>query len=245
MKKEIVVYWSNEVSILSPEIVPAHQDLFNIVRRMEGIPGVSTNIKKCPSVINTLKNTFAVRSAIDFNIEWTGQEFSSDNIDVKNERIFNPRDVVTGLVSVVTPTNIICFTEEPSLKMEVKNATYAKNDFSNKAVLVEGEVDIGKWFRPTDLSFFFRQPSSKIDVRMGDNLFYIKFNTDKKVILKKYQTTNELYRIQQEIFTFRQDLIRFYKGYNLKDKLENYYAAFKNSRYKKHILKEIKNNLME
>ena len=55
------------------------------------------------------------------------------------------------------PTDYIFFTDTKSLEMEVYPAFMESNDFVNKANLIPGVFDIGKWYRPLDCAFHLKK----------------------------------------------------------------------------------------
>lgn len=247
MSSEAVVYWTSiNFSEVTPTIDLAIHDLNSIVGEMEGnIPGRSTGIINCPSITGHLKNTFRVKSNLNYDLTWDDNGFTSSQ---KNQDFFNKfvkiRDFKTGLVTINT-LNLIFFTEEQSLVMEVKNAAYAKNDFRSKTLFTEGSFDIGKWYRPSEISFFFINKNSTVNIRYDDSLFYVKFLTNKKVRLKKYHLTQNLADRVAGFNDNRENITDNFKDIKFINKLQKYYDAFEQSRYKSYILKEIKNNLME
>jgi hypothetical protein len=247
MSDEVIVYWT---PVRFPEVTPAIDlaihDLNNIVGEMSGdLPGRSTSIINCPAITGTLKNTFRVKSNLNYDLTWSDNGFHSSQ---KNQEFFNKyvkiRDTKTGLVSIDS-LGMLFFTEAPSLIMEVKNATYARNNFRSTSIFTEGSFDIGKWYRPTEISFFFMNKNSTVNICYDDSLYYVKFLTEKKVRLKKYHFTRNLADRLDGFIVNRDNIKDNFKDIKFINKLQKYYNAFEQSRYKSYILKEIKNNLME
>ena len=247
MKEEITVYWAcTDFGFVAPAIDNAYRDLHSRIKSMDGTnPHISNDVRLCPSSNNYIKNTFRVKSPIDYNITWSGNRFSSSSKDLEFfERFVLQRDTSAGFVTL-SFANYIFFTEEPSLLMEVKNSIYANNSFNNNTTLVEGSMDIGKWYRNTDLTFFINNSNTTVDIKRGDPLFYVKFITDKKIKMQKFDFNPELRYIKDEIFHNRILISESYKDIKLLDKLEMYYNTFRESQYKSRIIKLIKNNLLE
>jgi hypothetical protein len=247
MSKEIVVYWSTSLyPLLMPDIDPAVNDLISIVKDMSNeSPWLSSDIKQCPAAINHLKNTYRVKFNGNYDITWTddGAISSPESTDV-NKKFLQVRDKNTGMFGLKTLSTVF-FTEEPSLMMEVRNAVYARNDFRKYATFLEGTFDIAKWFRPTDFSFYIREKNKRININYGDSIYYVKFLTDQKVKLKKFHMSDTLSRLTGVLYDNRNLISNNMANSSIKDKLQRYYWAFAQTKYKKLFLKEIKDNLLE
>lgn len=247
MSKEITVYWGTPTyPLLMPNIDHAINDLNDLVKDMsKEKPGLSSDIKQCPAAVNHLKNTFRVKFNGNYDFAWTDEgPVSSQKSAEVTDKFLKVRDQKAGLFSLSTLSTVF-FTEEPSLLMEVKNAIYARNDFRKYATFLEGVYDVGKWYRQTDLAFYLREKNQIVNIEYGDPVFYVKFLTDYKVRLKKYHFSENLLSMLSNIYSNRSLLSDNMAKSSIKDKLQKYYWAFAETKYKTFILKEIKNNLME
>ncbi len=80
--------------------------------------------------------------------------------------------------------------KEDSLLMSIYPANYHKTDIS-RFPIVTGSYDCGKWFRPIHLSIF-NQEEKDFEIKRGDPLFYIKFHTDDKIQLERFNMNEEI-----------------------------------------------------
>jgi hypothetical protein len=109
------------------------------------------------------------------------------------------------------------------------------NNITNKCITIPGTFDIGKWFRLTDFAFFLKN-SEVFEIEENEIYQYIQFHSDDKIIFKQFKINEQLNKYLFDITSakeFRKIKIR---------SLQNYYLMLK---HKKHIIKEIKNNLIE
>lgn len=252
-KKTIDVFWTgigpkqHSLGPVTFEPDSALKDLAERVQMMDNYnPHLSTDLKKCPAVTNYLKNTFRIRSPFDYNIRWGGSQsdpaFASTMRDQKFfEDCVCVRDGATGFLSFRFAQ--MCFvTEEPSLVIEQKHAGYSVSDFTKNVSVLEGAFDIGKWIRTLDLTFFINHPNYLVDIKRGDTLYYIKFHTQHKVNLRKFHLTPEFEDIVDQIVLTQRSSNHKNIGIN---KMEKYYNFLKQSKYKKYILKLVKQNVLE
>lgn len=192
---------------------------------------------RCPAFIDTLKNTYSLKSLYEVSL-WLEdknlycdltQDFYNQNLQLRNRE--------NKLVSL--DHKYIFFTDEPSLTMSIQQPFLEQNDFANKSILVTGEMDIGKWFRPLDLAFHFKNDVNSISFEKDDNLMYAKFHTNKPIKFYRFYPTDKLQQYMIDAIC-----IRNYTGKIMKT-LDYYYKIFKNNNMKKEILTEIKNNILE
>ena len=72
------------------------------------------------------------------------------------------------------------FTDTKSLEMEVYPAFMESNDFINKANLIPGVFDIGKWYRPLDCAFHLKKKNCSLQFSIEDILMNLRFRTKRK-----------------------------------------------------------------
>lgn len=238
------VYWSPiDQSYLTPQPVHAVKDLQQRISQMSGErPGMSREIVKCPVAMRHLANTYAVKSPLKYDIAVT-----EDNRFITNhyDQTFFDRNVIlrdTGskLLSF-NFASYVFFTEESSLMMEMRNASYSPGKFATNVSVLEGSIDIGKYFRKTDLAFFMN--SQSVSVEQNETLFYVKFHTNKKIKLKRFLWNDEFTKLAKAVVDAR-DFIHT-ANLSVYKRMEVYYNAFVRSRYKPYIINRIKQNLME
>jgi hypothetical protein len=100
---------------------------------------------------------------------------------------------------------------------------------------IPGSFDIGKWFRATEFSFYLRNNIDKFNIVQDEVYQYIKFHTDDKIIFKQFMINEKIKKYLSDV-----DFSKEYRKATNKS-LQEYYFMLK---HKKHIIKEIKNNLI-
>jgi hypothetical protein len=239
---EIIVYWA-PVTFDIPYI--CFKEPTQVIKELKDLhfklcgDSNSNRLLNCPSVINGVRNTFAISSAIDVKIAWDGKSVTTPGRTQKFfDRLILVRDINSGFLSI-NFNKLIIFTEEPSLLIKQKTAVYTGNDFTKKIGIIEGMFDIGQWFRPIDVAIYFKEPGV-VNIDSDDIMYYLEFFTEKKIVFKKFMHTPVLNNIMESTVSVRNE-----KSFPLKTYLKDIYLLFNKSKIKNKILKEIKNNLLE
>lgn len=243
---EIVVYWASIpgnspqgtfLNFKDPE--PIIKELKKLGERLITGADESHNFLRCPSVINNVKNTFSFSSPINLKIEWKDKRISTPEGNQEFfDRFISPRNPASGFLSA-NQFHTVFFTEEPSLIAKQKVAIYTENDFTRKTGLLEGQIDIGNWFRALDIAFYFKS-EDVVNIKIDDILYYLEFVTEKKIVFKRFHITDRTKTLMDYCVDLKQ-----HRKFSLKTYLEDCYMLFNRSKFKKQFLKEIKNNLSE
>lgn len=239
----MIVYWcpflmddSYFLNVKEPEPLIKH-----LKNRTEGMTD-KQNFLKCPSVNNYIKNTFIAKSPVNLDITFkNGQIFTSqydqEFLD-KNIMIRHAEDLNYFLTIHIA--KLLFFSEE-DLEMEFAGAYFSESKFSTSTMVIPGTVSISKWLRPTDLAFIVNKDVTTLPIKEHDHLYYVRFKTNEPVKLKKFFMTEKLIQIVKRVI--------HQKNYMADKSVSTYfnraYDYFEQSKVKKIILKEIKNNLME
>lgn len=249
MGGEIVVYWNNRLfnyEAIEPDY--AIKDLHNRVMKI-GDPDIhnTKSVLRCPVASLYMKNTFSVKSPIDYSVRWD-KENSLVTTEHGDQDLFDQvifvRDYKTGVISFNFGSNFF-FTEEDSLIAEYKSASYASNSLVNNSSFIQGEVDIGRYFRSTDYCCFLNRPEESLEVKRGDSLHYVRFLTDKKIKFKKFNMTSDIKSIIQPITQAVPRTSNRLHNISVWGKMEQYYDLFKTSQIKKQLIKHIKANILD
>jgi hypothetical protein len=194
----------------------------------------TTGVHRCPAFVNSLKNTYALRSLYNYDFKisensvgstYYDQDFFNEHVNVRSlqERTFSFNQYYTF------------FTEEDSLTMTGNLQPYLENNnITDRCTVFPGAYDIGKWFRNIEFSFYLKPQYDTFVINEGEIYTYLKFHTEEKIEFIQYRHSTALVSHLREIMASRNHTA---KSRNL----FSYYNMFKT---KKMILKEIKKNIL-
>lgn len=194
-------------------------------------------INICPALKHYLDNMFYISAPFDYNIKYSVEEkiVRSDYYSQSEfNKLIKVRDIDSGLISF----NMFYFfiTEEKSLEISMIPAHMYSNGFTSNSTLIPGTFDIGKWPRPLECAFFIDRD---IDIKEGNPLYFIKFNTSKQINFKRFLVTDKYLKLNDITANVRQ-----YKKCPFKDLQAFYNYSLKYPKIKKLLLKEVKDNLL-
>lgn len=244
---EIVVYWSPSFSKVPGDMYDwnmLYTDPVNFLDKQKSSRAAQSkadNYLYCPAFKDMFKNTFEF-SNCDFTskyavTEQSNGEFvpqSSSYIDLEYRRPSSVED--TKMLMLAQQWQFFC---EESLMMEVTPPYFSQAKHMENGAFVPGTFDIGRWFRPINLEFQLQgDDANTFTLPKGDPMFYVKFNTDRKVVLKRYMLTEEIKKVATSIQATRHLFGNFRP-------LADRYRDFEKSRTREQVLKLIKQNLLE
>ena len=196
---------------------------------------------RCYAVQDEIKNTFVYKSPFDLDVIY-GED---KRIIVKPENVLNQGVNVVqftpdldgsingSLVQLFTNYGFYFFSEQP-LKLSIQTPNFHDSKIKHIPLLT-GEYDIAKWFRPVFPSYA-NYNYENFSMKRGDAMMYIKFNTDKKVVLKEFCMNREL----DNLVTGSLDL----KSVMPWVPLDRLYKMFLANNMNKKVLKQIKNQVV-
>lgn len=246
---EVEVFWSPAHSVgvqyNFSHLYPAPKSLYEeSFEQKADLKENKDDFFRCPAVSNKMKRTFVFRSVTDTHVKvfgkehieyWVANEDDQRRHQTVTEILHEPTMRNRWLVNYLHP--IVFFTPEDSLIASMTPPYFEQTESQKYGAIVPGEFDIGKWFRPMNFEFQLWEGVDELRVASGDALGYVQFNTDKKVVLKKFNLNNQLNKITGSLIhvsPFR----RFMR-------LSERYKMFEQSKLKHQILREIRQELME
>ena len=229
----IIVYWSctEEEWLRAKEPQPIYSNFIKDKKDQ------TTGIKLCPAVKDYTKNTFSLKSIYEYYFE-TSENESGVFSNLYNQKFFDQHVLVRSNLDKFFTFNqsFIFFTEEKSLQMSTGIFPYLEdNNITERCIVIPGEMDIGKWFRPIEFAFYLKSKYKEFKIDENEIYQYIKFNTKDKIIFKQFRTNEKIKEYIKDATSSKD----FRKRQNRS--ITNYYDMLKN---KKHIIKEIKDNLL-
>ena len=190
---------------------------------------------RCPAIVDLYKKIFVIKATYDYEIKYDGknilstyydQDYFNNYIDVRNNE--------KGFLSYLDP-KILFLSEESSLVVETMAPfMHLENDSVERIV---GSYDIGKHFRGLESPMWFSKPSTYCITR-DKPMYYVKFNTTKNIIFKRFLITTQLNDMIENILSIR--------AFTKKQLALNFYYDFvEKYKYKRKYLQLIKDNLVD
>lgn len=195
------------------------------------------DVHLCPSVQRYYSNTFSVTSEFGWTLNWEPNNNMFISYDMNQEQFehhFLPRNTKSGFISALLPELLIV--PDKSVEVEILPSTLTNKNFNKDIQCISGTFNPHKHIRKMELAFIINEPNKKIKYRAGDDLFYIKFNTDEKIVFKRFFCTK---RIEE---TIRNHIANRSLGNTILP-MKWWYNASEKLGIQKRIMKEIKNNL--
>lgn len=154
---------------------------------------------------------------------------------IKLDFIHQPTLLNRNLIDYNHP--ILFFSEEDSMLITLTPPYFEHVRSYESGTIVPGRFDIGKWFRPVNMEFQLWEGVDFLNVPAGEALCYVTFNTDKKIVLKRFTTNKEIEKLIASIAKIS-PLRKFAR-------LSERYKAFEQSQSKQRVLKLIQKQLIE
>ena len=180
----INVYWTRLASdLMSPLRIPAPEPLLKHINYKEFL---GPNVSRCPAIVDDLKNIFVIKSPITIKLSIV----NGTNAKIEHQSpefgklFFGEAEGKLGLHQIASS---YLFFADKSLMMTQLPAYYDVNSFTENTFQITGSFDIGRWFRASGKPTFLLKPGKTvIDIKEGDALMYIKFNTTEKISLVEF-----------------------------------------------------------
>jgi len=223
-------------NIVDIELEPLLTELNSKYGQYEG----TRNVLKCYALQEHIRNTFIYRSPVNMKVTYTGDErkYIISGVNVVNQEEFNlliDNPDAESIYQLLIGFGLNILSKEDSLLMSVHPANYHKTDVS-RFPIVTGSYDCGKWFRPIHLSIF-NTGEQDFEIKRGDPLFYIKFHTEDKVQLERFN-------MNEEILSHVASTVEV-KKYLKSTKLSRLYELYAKSKLKPMLLNSIRGDKEE
>jgi hypothetical protein len=248
MKKNnnpITVYWSPHYSanLLTNDwslLYPKPKTLFSDLYKEKEKENTSRSFFTCPSFSNKSKKTLVFQNSCNSSHEY---DFTNNKEYIKpiSEHHLQLEKVRPATLSIGPTLNYslsyIFFAEE-SVETYFIPPMFHEPKYLKYAAPIPGQFDIGNWFRPYNFEVQLWKNKGEIHLEENEPIFYVDFQTDRPIILKRFNITERLMLYSSEmsnsgsIFKFGESLFKKYTRFN-------------SVGYKEKILTEIKKNLIE
>lgn len=247
----IEVYWTPMLSNIPNHLV-SELNYFDPERLSKSIDPKNyfgPVLSQCPSVVEELKNTFVIRSPIQFNAS-----FDFENLNIQTTMKSLPMEFLADYLDDPNPYGVhqvkypgyLFFTEHEGLTITQLPAYYHENNFTANVLGLSGTFDISNWSRPVRPAFKFKKGKNLLDLQMGDAMCYFKFNTDQKIKLIRFDGSKLL--DEDSTKSLLVNCVAF-KNHRRKEfvpkTLYECYEAFKRGRYRKRMMKYINDHRLD
>jgi len=236
------VYWAPwDFKDMYTEMFLAYSDPVNVFHDLSkkiNKENKMDNFLNCPAFVNVSKNTFMFTSPTNVDLTFLDDRIRnnmSEHIPFNQKTFIYKSPSLLNARTVRLAANWIFFSED-DLFIESMHPYMHETSVTNYGFYVPGSFNISKWFRQLEYAFQMKEGCNEFKVSQGDPLLYVKFNTDEKIELKKFNLSDKL-------FDMSMSCVRL-KSYWRQRQLSKLYDIFIQSKMKKNILNEIKNNLM-
>lgn len=249
MKKDTVtVYWAPHSTPTEDGIgnwnmlYEEPQSLFKYWTQFSIKDEEEASMIQCPAFKNLAKNTYVFNSPIDTSYSFNAPTRVGHQIELIPQTkeylaAFIPRNQTTSAgPNMELSFRLHMFAEEP-LEIMLTGPYMHKTEYTKNGVLNGGQFDIGQWFRPINCEIQLFGQQGQIDFKKDEPLFYVKFLTDKKIELKRFELTPEL-------DTYGKKCISAKNMFGLRKPLSFSYDKFMKTRTRDIVLKKIKENLI-
>jgi len=207
----VTVYWSpgrfsleeESWNMLYSEPTPVINDVFENTYK-------DAEIRKCPGTRAALKNVFTVKANHKENIHFP--ENYLERINNISEKTF-PLDIPSTLqihkqrsseypnrVNLVYNMSWYFFASEP-LEAKMTSPYYPPQTPTPGSAVFPGEFNIGLWYRPFNLEYSIPFNAKSFQIKPNDDLFYLEFKTDKKIVFQRYNNSKSLDSLAAEFTT--------------------------------------------
>jgi hypothetical protein len=233
-RNTVVVYWApfslpdwnNLVSMLWDKPTPV----------MRTLPKAGPNsYLACQAASNLFANTFVLTHPQDLSATFSNPKNPTSESTDTRFVVHVPSEV--GAHTVALDTSSWIFFCEEDLEASMTPPFMHQTLDKDYGYIPAGKFNISRWFRPFNLTYQLWAGVTEMKVRKGDPAMYLTFHTDKKVILKRFDLTRDLYRMGIECSELKHSLPRMH--------LEMLYNVFTKSLRNKKTLELIQDNLLE
>jgi hypothetical protein len=159
---------------------------------------------KCPAFTSVYKNTFVIKSPVDIEFiiapDATGSKkvyTTNDTSDMHLDFFTNRNEDENNVFKMMSFTISYLFYAKETVEMEIYPpvlSQHTSETLRNISVIC-GKFDISKWIRPVDFAFEIIDDFKPLVFKRGDPLFYIRFNTEKSVNLKRIELNDDIIKL--------------------------------------------------
>lgn len=254
-KDTITVYWAPSLYIpLDQSWAFLYSEPSSLNTKIISKSKPKTGIRFCPAVKDSINNLYTLKSNVeeDFYLDLNKTKEIMDTEELKTAPIphrAGTRGPKVQLSKARNPEyeeyyNYIynlswAFFADQPLEVKLTSPYLPPSSPMEGSFLAPGKFDIGQWYRPINLEYITPITSDHFKLEMGQDLAYLEFLTDKKIVFKQYFMDDVLYNLYQEFIASDSRYFGFLKS------LSSRYLSSQKSKLPQMILSQIKKNVIE
>lgn len=194
---------------------------------------ITSNFFMCPSFKSLTKKAFVIKNPIKSTFILQEDNNVVSDSPIIGEELRQPSIIDNRLFRY--GISYFFFSEE-DVEATITPPYLHNSGHQKYGALVPGSFNIGSWFRQINFEYNLWSGVDSIKFDEEEAIAYISFNTNKKIILKRFAMSEKLYKIQNTCGQSSkwEPMVSLSKRYN----------RFKKSNMKKIVIQEIKRNLI-
>jgi hypothetical protein len=241
----IVVYWSpyypvNQMANDWSFLYPNPKTLFSELYKDKQKENIGRSFFTCPAFASKTKKMLVLRNATNSSHEYdftNNQEYLKPIGDLGIE-LRKLRQASVEFGSTLSYSLNYMFFAEESLEAYFTPPMFHEPKYTKYGTAIPGQFNIGNWFRPYNFEIQLWKEKGEVHLKENEPLFYVEFQTDRPVILKRFNITERL-------FVYSSANSGSASIFGLGESLSKRYKRFKDVGYREKILTEIKKNLID
>ena len=245
--KDITVYWSPGLSIVDNSIrdnsflYPKPESLFaDKAKDKSKLSLPKDSFFSCPAVSKKIKNTFVFSNAMDsryyFDFTDKNNQIMTASPNSLEMSVYRAPVLYSGPCLSISLSYL--FFAEESVDAFFTPPYFHEPKYMKYGSVIPGEFDIGQWFRPFNFDLQMWNNKGDIIIEKNEPLFYVDFQTNKKIKLKRFIMTKQLQ-------SYAESCGNSTNTFGLGQSLKSRYDRFRQVGLREKVLTEIKKNLIE
>lgn len=253
----ITVYWTT--GSFSPEedswsfLYQSPESLLSIIKGLKSEQPKINQLLACPAINSFIPTVYVFKHAITNTVklpngiltELSTRDPSNESttltvpvLESKLTVTSNRASSLEGYANIGYNMSWLLFSDEP-LMAKFTAPFYPPTAPCDGALLSPGRFDIGSWYRPYQLDYHVPIDTLELHFKENDHLFYVEFETERPIILKRFVENKVLRQIRNETVNKYPQMFGKFRP------LKTRYEDAKKAKIPEIVLSEIKKNVVE
>ena len=193
------------------------------------------NMFYCPAFKNLTSNTFVVKNPMKADFKICEDKIISRTKNFITPTLSHPPSIKDSILMHYA-VRMILFAEDDDINMSLTSPFFDTPNHLKYGNICPGKFSISNWFRSVNAEFNLKPGIDEIIIEKDEPLFYLNFDTDKKVNLIRFDMNHYLQNLS---YTCGRS-----SDWESWIPLVDRYKRFRESRMRQSALREIKKNLV-